>query len=41
MSALQNALATTKERESNSTELGNAFERLSKVFLKNDATQWK
>ncbi|MDA8942316.1 DEAD/DEAH box helicase family protein [Alphaproteobacteria bacterium] len=39
MSALQKALATIREQASNTTELGNAFERLSKVFLENDATQ--
>ena len=39
MSALQKALSTIREQASNSTELGNAFERLSKVFLENDATQ--
>ena len=39
MSALQKALSEIREQASNSTELGNAFERLSKVFLENDATQ--
>ena len=39
MSALQKALATIREQASNTTELGNAFERLAKVFLENDATQ--
>ena len=39
MSALQKALANIREQASNTTELGNAFERLSKVFLENDATQ--
>jgi predicted helicase len=39
LSALQKALSTIREQASNSTELGNAFERLSKVFLENDATQ--
>ncbi|MDC1001894.1 DEAD/DEAH box helicase family protein [Alphaproteobacteria bacterium] len=39
MSALQKALSTIREQASNTTELGNAFERLSKVFLENDATQ--
>ncbi len=39
MSALQKALSTIREQASNSTELGNAFERLAKVFLENDATQ--
>ena len=33
MSALQKALSTIREQASNSTELGNAFERLAKVFL--------
>lgn len=39
MSALQKALATIRKQASNTTELGNAFERLAKVFLENDATQ--
>ena len=39
MSALQKALSTIREKANNDTELGNAFERLSKVFLENDATQ--
>ena len=39
MSSLQKALTTIREQASNTTELGNAFERLSKVFLENDATQ--
>ena len=39
MSALQKALSTIRETASNTTELGNAFERLAKVFLENDATQ--
>jgi predicted helicase len=39
LSALQKALSIIRERASNDTELGNAFERLSKVFLENDATQ--
>ena len=39
MSALQKALAIIREQASNTTELGNAFERLAKVFLENDATQ--
>ena len=39
MSALQKALSTIREQASNTTELGNAFERLAKVFLENDATQ--
>ncbi len=39
MSALQKALTTIREKASNTTELGNAFERLAKVFLENDATQ--
>ena len=39
LSALQNALSTIRDKASNDTELGNAFERLSKVFLENDATQ--
>jgi predicted helicase len=39
MSALQKALAKIREQATNTTELGNAFERLAKVFLENDATQ--
>ena len=39
LSALQNALSTIRDKANNDTELGNAFERLSKVFLENDATQ--
>jgi len=39
LSALQNALSTMRDKANNDTELGNAFERLSKVFLENDATQ--
>jgi predicted helicase len=39
VSALQKALATIRGQASNTTELGNAFERLAKVFLENDATQ--
>ena len=39
MSSLSKALSTIRERANNDTELGNAFERLSKVFLENDATQ--
>lgn len=39
MTALQKALSTIREQASNTTELGNAFERLAKVFLENDATQ--
>ena len=39
MSALQKALSTIRDKANNDTELGNAFERLSKVFLENDATQ--
>ncbi len=39
MSELQKALAIIREQASNTTELGNAFERLAKVFLENDATQ--
>ena len=41
MSALQKALSDIREQASNTTELGNAFERLAKVFLENDATKWK
>ena len=39
MSSLQNALSIIREKAKNDTELGNAFERLTKVFLENDATQ--
>lgn len=39
MSSLQKALSTIREKANNDTELGSAFERLSKVFLENDATQ--
>ena len=39
MSSLQNALSIIREKSNNDTELGNAFERLTKVFLENDATQ--
>ena len=39
MSALQKALGIIRKKATNSTELGNAFERLAKVFLENDATQ--
>ena len=39
MSALQKVLLTIRENATNTTEMGNAFERLSKVFLEHDATQ--
>ena len=39
MPALQKALSTIRKQASNTTDLGNAFERLAKVFLENDATQ--
>ena len=39
MSSLQNALSIIREKANNDTELGSAFERLTKVFLENDATQ--
>ena len=39
MSALENALAKIRDQASTTTELGNAFERLAKVFLENDSTQ--
>jgi len=39
MSELQKVLLTIRKQASNTTELGNAFEQLSKVFLENDATQ--
>ena len=39
MPALQKALSTIRDQASNTTDLGNAFERLAKVFLENDATQ--
>lgn len=39
MSSLHKALEHIREKANNDTELGNAFERLSKVFLENDATQ--
>ena len=38
-SDLQIALQTIREEASNTTEQGNAFERLVKVFLENDPTQ--
>lgn len=39
MSSLHRALEHIRQKANNDTELGNAFERLSKVFLENDATQ--
>jgi predicted helicase len=39
MSSLHKALEHIREKANNDTELGSAFERLSKVFLENDATQ--
>jgi len=33
MSSLQKALQIIRDRESNDTELGNAFEKLSKIFF--------
>ena len=38
-SDLQAALQIIRDKASNTTELGNAFERLVKVFLENDPTQ--
>ena len=39
MSSLRAALQMIKDRASNTTEQGKAFERLAKVFLENDRTQ--
>ena len=39
MSPLHKLLQNIREKANNDTELGNAFEQLSKVFLENDATQ--
>ena len=39
MSSLQTALQIIRDNSSNTTEQGNAFERLVKVFLENDPTQ--
>ena len=39
MSSLQKTLGIIRERASNTTEMGTAFEKLCKVFLENDATQ--
>lgn len=39
MSSLQKALEIIRQKASNTTELGTAFEKLCKVFLENDATQ--
>ena len=39
MSGLSRALSVIRSQASNETELGDAFERLAKVFLENDATQ--
>ena len=38
-SSLQKALSIIRERSNNDTELGTAFENLTKVFLENDAIQ--
>jgi predicted helicase len=38
-STLQQALKIIRDKASNDKELGDAFEKLSKVFLENDATQ--
>lgn len=38
-SSLQQALKIIRDKASNDKELGDAFEKLSKVFLENDATQ--
>jgi predicted helicase len=38
-SSLQQALQIIRDKASNDTELGTAFEKLAKVFLENDATQ--
>lgn len=39
MSSLEEALQIIRDKASNTTEQGNAFERLVKVFLENDPTQ--
>ena len=39
MSSLNNVLIKIKEKSKNDTELGNAFEQLSKVFFEYDDTQ--
>ena len=39
MSDLQQVLDSLRETSSNETELGTAFESLSKVFFENDSTQ--
>ena len=39
MSSLEEALQFIRDKASNTTELGNAFERLVKVFLENDPVQ--
>jgi predicted helicase len=39
MSAFSQAIDIIRERANNDTELGTAFEKLSKIFLENDATQ--
>ena len=39
MSNFRNALRILRSKASNDTELGSAFEQLSKVFLENDETQ--
>jgi predicted helicase len=38
-SPLQQALIFIRQKALNDTELGTAFEKLTKVFLENDATQ--
>ena len=39
MSTLRKALQHIRENSKNDTEMGGAFERLTKVFLEHDATQ--
>ena len=39
MSDFQKVLDIIREQAANTTEVGTAFEKLSKVFLENDATQ--
>ena len=38
-SNFQQAIEIIRERATNDTEVGTAFEKLSKVFFENDATQ--
>ena len=39
VSSFQQAIALIREQAKNDTELGTAFEKLSKIFLEHDATQ--